>query len=74
MALTTSSTPSSSSPDPKKSDADAPAKSKVTPVSAPGASDPVVLQLLAEQQTAILNEDNDAIAEINKKLNELGYK
>jgi hypothetical protein len=70
MALTTSST----TPDPKKA-ADAKAANKpVEPVSAPGASDPAVLQLLADQATAVANEDNDAIAEINKKLNELGYK
>jgi hypothetical protein len=83
MALTTSST----SPDPKKPDAkpdpdakpeadkpEAETKSKVTPVYAAGATDPAVQQLVAEQQTAISNGDDDAITEINKKLNELGYK
>jgi hypothetical protein len=77
MALTTSSI----SPDPKKPDkpepADKPAaetKSKVKPVYAAGATDPAVMQLVAEQQTAISNGDDDAIAEINKKLNDLGFE
>jgi len=82
MALTTSSTPSSSSPDPKKADkpetADKPdaeaKKAKVKPVSAAGATDPAVQQLLAEQQTAVSNGDDDAIRDINKKLNDLGYE
>jgi hypothetical protein len=69
MAVTTSSAKSE-----KPEDADKPEKSGVTPVNAAGATDPAVQQLLAEQQTAVSNGDDDAIAEINKKLNELGYK
>ena len=68
MALTTASSPSSS-PEPKKAES----KSAPAPVSAPGATDPAVLQLLAEQQTAVSNGDADAIREINKKLGDLGY-
>lgn len=74
MALTTD---SAKTPEPKKAAADKPetdAKSSVTPVSAAGATDPVVQQLVAEQQTAISNGDDDAIREINKKLNDLGYE
>jgi hypothetical protein len=44
------------------------------PVAAPGATDPVVQKLLADQQTAVSNGDADAIRDINAKLNELGYK
>lgn len=77
MALTTSST-SSTNPDPKKADKPADeAKGDVElpePVAAPGTTDPVVLQLLAEQQTAVSNGDADAIRDVNKRLNELGYK
>lgn len=74
MALTTE---SAKTPEPKKATADKPeteTKSAPTPVAAPGATDPVVQQLLAEQQTAVSNGDDDAIRDINKKLNELGYK
>jgi hypothetical protein len=77
MALTTE---SAKSPEPKKAAApeadkpDAEAKSKVTPVYAAGATDPAVQQLVAEQQTAISNEDDEAIEAINKKLNNLGYE
>lgn len=73
MALTTE---SAKNPEPKKA-ADKPeADTKSAPklVSAPGATDPVVQQLLAEQQTAASNDDHDAIREINKKLNDLGYE
>lgn len=72
MALTTDSV------DPKKSapakPADKPDAKLPEPVAAPGATDPAVQQLLAEQQTAVSNEDADAIRDINAKLNELGYK
>ncbi len=44
------------------------------PVAAPGATDPAVQKLLADQQTAVSNGDADAIRDINAKLNELGYK
>jgi hypothetical protein len=77
MALTTD---SAKTPEPKKAaapEADKPdveSKSKVTPVYAAGATDPAVQQLVAEQQTAISNGDDDAIREINKKLNDLGYE
>lgn len=72
MALSTDSI------DPKKS-AQKPAEAKAddklpTPVAAPGATDPAVHQLLAEQQTAVSNGDADGIRDINAKLNELGYK
>lgn len=75
MALT------SDSVNPKKPAADKPQADKVDDakslpdlVAAPGATDPAVHQLLAEQQTAVSNGDADAIREINAKLNELGYK
>lgn len=72
MALTTE----SAKPDPKSAK---PAESKAgdklpEPVAAPGATDPAVQKLLAEQQTAVSNGDADAIRDINAKLNELGYK
>lgn len=80
MALTTDST----RPEPKKADAgktDAGARPEGAdrgdlpePVAAPGATDPAVQQLLAEQQTAVSNGDADAIRDINAKLNDLGYK
>lgn len=73
MALTTE----SAKPDPKKGaePAEAKADSKLPePVTAPGATDPAVQKLLAEQQTAVSNGDADAIRNINAKLNELGYK
>jgi hypothetical protein len=72
MALTTE----SAKPDPKgaksaevKGDAKLP-----EPVAAPGATDPAVQKLLADQQTAVSNGDADGIRDINAKLNELGYK
>lgn len=76
MALTTDSI------DPKKSAPAKPAdKSEVKdddklpePVAAPGATDPAVQKLLADQQTAVSNGDADAIRDINAELNELGYK
>lgn len=72
MALTTE---SAKSPEPRKAaQSEADTKSAPTPVSAPGATDPVVLQLLAEQQTAVSNDDHDAIRDINKRLNDLGYE
>jgi hypothetical protein len=73
MALTTE----SAKPDPKKDARPAEAKDDAKlpePVAAPGATDPVVQQLLAEQQTAVSNGDADGIRDINAKLNELGYK
>jgi hypothetical protein len=70
MALTES--PKSS--EQKKADKPDTDTSGPAPVAAPGATDPVVQQLLAEQQTAVSNGDDDAIRDINKKLNELGYK
>lgn len=75
MALTTDSV------NPKKAAADKPpadqadeAKALPELVTAPGATDPAVHQLLAEQQTAVTNGDADAIRDINAKLRELGYK
>ena len=44
------------------------------PVAAPGATDPAVHQILAEQQTAISNGDADGIRAANAALNEHGYK
>jgi len=73
MALTTE----SAKPDPKRDSKPAEAKGDAKlpePVAAPGATDPAVQQLLAEQQTAVSNGDADAIRDINAKLNELGYK
>jgi hypothetical protein len=74
MALTST----SSTPEPKRADKPEPdasvAKTRVKPVSAAGATDPAVQQLVAEQQTAISNGDDDAIRDINKRLNELGYE
>jgi len=73
MALTTE----SAKPDPKPAGKPAEAKPDAKlpePVAAPGATDPAVLQLLAEQQTAVSNGDADVIRDINAKLNELGYK
>ena len=43
-------------------------------VAAPGATDPAVQKLQADQQTAVSNGDADAIRDINRQLNELGYK
>lgn len=74
MALTTDSL------NPKKSAVDKPQADKAAedkmpePVAAPGATDPAVQQLLAEQQTALSNGDADAVRDVNAKLNELGYK
>jgi hypothetical protein len=73
MALTTESV------DPKKSGPAKPAEAKgdtklPEPVAAPGATDPAVQKLLADQQTAVSNGDADGIRDINAKLNELGYK
>lgn len=72
MALTTE----SAKPAPKKSAEPAEAKDAKLPepVAAPGATDPAVQKLLADQQTAVSNGDADAIRDINAKLNELGYK
>lgn len=75
MALTTE---SAKNPEPKKAapadKLEADTKSAPKLVSAPGATDPVVQQLLAEQQTAVSNDDHDAIRDINNRLNELGYE
>lgn len=74
MALTAE---SAKPPEPKKAPAgraEPEDKSLPEPVAAPGATDPAVQQLLAEQQTAVSNGDADAIRDINAKLNELGYK
>lgn len=74
MALSTDSI------DPKKSaPAKAADKSEAStklpePVAAPGATDPAVQQILAEQQTAVSNGDAAGIREANAKLNEHGYK
>ncbi len=44
------------------------------PIAAPGATDPNVLQILAEQQAAVQNRDAEGIKETNAKLRNLGYK
>ena len=43
------------------------------PIAAPGATDPNVLKILAEQQAAVQNRDADGIKETNAKLRDLGY-
>ncbi len=73
MALTTE----SAKPDPKKDakPAEAKAEDKMPErVAAPGATDPAVHQLLAEQDIAWQNGDAGHVCDINAKLNELGYK
>lgn len=73
MALTTE----SAKPDPKPAGKPTEAKDDAKlpePVAAPGATDPEVQKLLADQQTAVSNGDADAIRDINRQLNELGYK
>lgn len=48
------------------------AKAQLAPASE--SSDPAVHQLLAERQTAISNDDADAVRTINARLAELGYE
>lgn len=52
--------------------APAPVKAQLAPASE--SSDPAVHQLLAERQTALSNDDADAVRGINARLAELGYE
>lgn len=36
-------------------------------------SDPAVHQLLAQRQAAVMNDDTDALAEVDKQLVDLGF-
>lgn len=76
MALTTDSVDPKKAPPAKPADKpEAKDDAKLPePVTAPGATDPEVQKLLADQQTAVSNGDADAIRDINAQLNELGYK
>jgi hypothetical protein len=42
--------------------------------SAAASGDPAVHQLLAERQTAQMNEDADAVRDVDKRLADLGFK
>lgn len=59
-------------PEEKKAPAKAEPKRQLQP--AAESSDPAVHQILAEIQTASLNEDADAEAEARKRLADLGYE
>jgi hypothetical protein len=60
-------------PDSTRRTAPAAAVSTTAPAAPGESSDPAVHQLLAERQTAIANDDKDAIREMDRRLAELGY-
>jgi hypothetical protein len=66
-------------PEDKKTDHKPAAEQKAAPAAKPlqsaaASGDPAVHQLLAERQTAQMNEDADAVRDFDKRLADLGYK